>query len=55
MVRPACFAFNPQTAASNAFQSATSGDLEARVDDRATQELALREFDALAARLSPGA
>jgi hypothetical protein len=52
MVRPACFAFNPQTAASNAFQSATSGDLEARVDDRATQELALREFDALAGKLA---
>lgn len=41
MVRPACFAFNPQTAASNAFQrpaTATEAEIAA---------LALREFDAL--------
>ena len=43
MVRPASFGFNPQTAASNAFQRPgdPSGDIEA-------QRLALREFDGLA-------
>jgi hypothetical protein len=51
MVRPACFAFNPQTAASNAFQSAATADA-ASVDARATQELALREFDGLAGKLA---
>jgi hypothetical protein len=46
MVRPASFGFNTQTAASNAFQQAprSAGEAEA-------QELALREFDALAAAL----
>ncbi len=46
MVRPACFGFNPQTAASNAFQRnsepAEAADL---------QERALREFDTVAASL----
>jgi len=47
MVRPAHFAFNPQTAPSNAFQAATlAGPAAASV-----QDLALREFDALAACL----
>jgi hypothetical protein len=41
MVRPARFAFNPETAASNAFQAAAAADPNA----------ALREFDALAAAL----
>lgn len=49
MVRPAHFAFNPQTAPSNAFQSApvevsSNGDSDA-------QRAALGEFDALATRL----
>ena len=46
VVRPASFGFNAQTAASNAFQQApkSAGEAEA-------QELALREFDALAAAL----
>jgi hypothetical protein len=43
MVRPACFAFNPQTAASNAFQRPT-----AETDSAAS---ALQEFDALADQL----
>jgi len=51
MVRPARFAFNPQTAASNAFQSATAADLEPKSDAGAAQELALREFDGLTAKL----
>src|SRR5271168_4659916 len=46
MVRPACFGFNPQTAASNAFQRA--GDSPG---DREAQRLALAEFDALAEAL----
>jgi hypothetical protein len=46
MVRPASFAFNPQTAASNAFQRATGN--VAAIDTRA---LALREFDGLVDRL----
>jgi len=48
MVRPARFAFNPQTAASNSFQSPThlqSGD------SAGAEESALREFDGLAAKL----
>jgi hypothetical protein len=48
MVRPARFAFNPQTAASNAFQSHSqlrSGD------SAAADESALREFDGLAGKL----
>ena len=52
MVRPACFAFNPQTAASNAFQSATLSGLQAGADSAATQELASREFDGLAGKLA---
>jgi hypothetical protein len=46
MVRPARFAFNPQTAASNAFQSAPASESESTI-----QSLALREFDGLAERL----
>jgi hypothetical protein len=46
MVRPANFGFNPQTAASNAFQQAP-----AALAPRAAQALALREFDALAKAL----
>jgi hypothetical protein len=45
MVRPACFAFNPQTAASNAFQR------PAEVAETASATSALREFDALADHL----
>jgi hypothetical protein len=48
MVRPARFAFNPQTAASNAFQSPS--DLQSG-DSAAVQESALREFDGLAGKL----
>ncbi len=46
MVRPACFGFNPQTAASNAFQhtSAPGGGAD-------MQRLVLLEFDALAEAL----
>jgi hypothetical protein len=51
MVRPARFAFNPQTAASNAFQSPPASDPDAHVGGGATQELALREFDGLTAKL----
>jgi hypothetical protein len=47
MVRPAHFAFNPQTASSNAFQAATLAGPAAG----SVQELALREFDALTACL----
>src|SRR5580692_5870660 len=43
MVRPACFGFNPQTAASNAFQQAADSPEAAHA-----QRLALAEFDALA-------
>jgi hypothetical protein len=46
MVRPASFGFNPQTAATNAFQR--DADPSA---DRATQGLAQREFDDLAKAL----
>lgn len=52
MVRPACFAFNPQTAASNVFQSQALSGLGAGVDANAAQELALREFDGLAVKLA---
>src|SRR5450755_2940054 len=56
MVRPAAFAFNPQTAASNAFQSGTAVDLESELETRvaagAPQELALREFDQLTEKLT---
>jgi len=54
MVRPAGFAFNPETAASNAFQAAASaaGPNFTGLPHAAAQELALREFDGLAAALS---
>jgi hypothetical protein len=45
MVRPACFGFNPQTAASNAFQHPAS------LPDDAAQAQVLREFDLLAETL----
>ncbi len=48
MVRPARFSFNPQTCASNAFQRAAPGS----ASDASVGELALREFDAVAAALS---
>ena len=44
MVRPAHFGFNPQTAASNAFQVPDAGPME-------SQTAALHEFDALARQL----
>lgn len=44
MVRPAAFGFNPETAATNAFSTAAP--------DAGLQAQALREFDALAARLA---
>lgn len=46
MVRPARFAFNPETAASNAFQSASAAPI-----DPVARSLALREFDNLASAL----
>jgi hypothetical protein len=46
MVRPASFGFNPQTAASNAFQQVADSPA-----DGETQELALVEFDGLAKAL----
>jgi hypothetical protein len=46
MVRPACFGFNPQTAASNAFQRPPETAAQTEIG-----MLALREFDLLAARL----
>jgi hypothetical protein len=46
MVRPACFGFNPQTAASNAFQQAADPRSEAE-----SQRLVLVEFDRLAKAL----
>jgi hypothetical protein len=46
MVRPAAFAYNPQTAASNAFQSRSPVELES------AQAPALREFDHLAEALA---
>jgi len=46
MVRPACFAFNPETAASNAFQQAADSP-----DGTGTQRLVLAEFDGLAKAL----
>ncbi len=52
MVRPARFGFNPQTAASNAFQSDTAGDPGSGWQAGTAQELAVREFDRLAASLS---
>jgi hypothetical protein len=51
MVRPARFGFNPETAASNAFQSAPSpGQVPGRIGTDA-QASALREFDGLADQL----
>jgi hypothetical protein len=47
MVRPARFAFNPQTAASNAFQSPS----QRQSGVSAAEESALREFDGLAGKL----
>jgi len=44
MVRPAAFGYNPETAASNAFQRAPAGNADAAA-------AALREFDALADQL----
>lgn len=46
MVRPACFGFNPETAASNAFQHSADSPGGAE-----TQRLALVEFDGLAKAL----
>jgi hypothetical protein len=46
MVRPACFGFNPETAASNAFQQAADSP-----DGTETQRLVLAEFDGLAKAL----
>jgi hypothetical protein len=46
MVRPACFGFNPQTAASNAFQESADSRGGAEI-----QRLALVEFDGLAMAL----
>ncbi|MDB6082617.1 MAG: hypothetical protein JWN43_498 [Gammaproteobacteria bacterium] len=51
MVRPARFAFNPQTAASNAFQSDTPGT-GAAVGAGSLHERALREFDGLSSQLA---
>ncbi|MBX5439386.1 MAG: amidinotransferase [Thermoflavifilum sp.] len=45
MIRPACFGFNPQTAASNAFQKNPG------IADADIQRLALREFDDMVALL----
>jgi len=52
MVRPARFAFNPETAASNAFQSAANSGHESSSGAGTAQHLALREFDGLTDRLS---
>jgi hypothetical protein len=46
MVRPACFGFNQETAASNAFQQVAEPSADAE-----TQRLALAEFDGLAEAL----
>jgi len=51
MVRPARFAFNPETAASNAFQASDAGR-EAVAGTDAIHELALREFDGVAGGLA---
>jgi hypothetical protein len=47
LVRPARFVFNPETAGSNAFQTAGGSS----VDPEAVQDKALREFDTLATAL----
>jgi hypothetical protein len=46
-VRPASFAFNPQTAPSNAFQQDPQADLRSGAGHTVLQTNALREFDAL--------
>jgi hypothetical protein len=52
MVRPARFAFNPQTAASNAFQTDIPASCDVGVEvDAENHASALREFDAVAAAL----
>jgi hypothetical protein len=50
MIRPASFAFNPQTAASNAFQQSPAGPAHEPAERGAAeiQSLALQEFDRLA-------
>jgi hypothetical protein len=54
MVRPANFGFNPQTAASNAFQAPVppAAGAAASAPIEAAQQAAAREFDALAKQLS---
>jgi len=52
MVRPARFGFNPETAASNAFQSAAPSGREPGSGPGAARELALREFDGLTDKLA---
>jgi len=51
MVRPARFAFNPETAASNAFQSASIAGLEPALLGADVQTAAEREFDRLAEQI----
>ncbi len=51
MVRPACFGFNPQTAASNAFQRPPVSAGPQPAGDSGSQALAAAEFDALAGKL----
>ncbi|GAC1303155.1 MAG: arginine deiminase-related protein [Steroidobacteraceae bacterium] len=51
MVRPARFGFNPQTAASNAFQHPEFALPGQALSPQAAQEAALREFDRLAEQL----
>lgn len=51
MVRPAAFGFNPETAASNAFQQAPEGYATADSDAARMPPEILREFDALAQAL----
>ncbi len=52
MVRPACFAFNPQTAASNAFQSPNTSRFPGGTEGGGAQEFALREFDSVSDNLA---
>jgi hypothetical protein len=52
MVRPCRFGYNPQTAASNAFQSDTPAELESALEAGSAQQLALREFDGLSEKLA---
>jgi len=51
MVRPARFAFNPETAPSNSFQTPHAESDGAEAAPSAVQSLALREFDALTLNL----